>query len=262
MEHLERRKRMEQKEHKKLHAEWYELMSGSKDQSKEIDYWVKCIEQAGEPALELGSGTGRVLIPLLEQGLDVIGIDTSSDMTARCLAACKQKNLKPEIHDQSMLEFDLSREFGLIFMASGGLGLFTEDEFIHTTFERVMAHLKPGGVFIYEFESVPDPYEDNDNWTGDWICGSNDVIIAWRWHWKHDPVTNIWQGLFVVEKFVEGCLVETEANERWGRTFDLDDALQYARAAGFEDIKAANWLTDDPPDKNSDVVTVRCRRPL
>ena len=45
---------MENKEYKKLHAEWYEYVSGEIDQSKEIEFWAKSIEESGEPALELG----------------------------------------------------------------------------------------------------------------------------------------------------------------------------------------------------------------
>ena len=147
---------MEPKEYRKLHAEWYELRSAEIDHRQEIDFWARSIEESGEPALELGSGTGRVLVPLLERGFDVVGIDTSKDMMARCLAACEAKGLTAELHEQSMLEFDLPREFGLIFLDSGGLGLFLSDQDIHATFERVMAHLKPGGLFTYEFQPVPD----------------------------------------------------------------------------------------------------------
>jgi len=42
-------------------------------------------------------------------------------------------------------------------------------------------------------------------------------VIAWRKRTKHDPVTHVWRWMFIVEKFVDGQLVETEANERWCR---------------------------------------------
>jgi hypothetical protein len=45
---------MEHKEYRKLHAEWYELMSNQVDQTREIDFWAKCIRESGEPVLELG----------------------------------------------------------------------------------------------------------------------------------------------------------------------------------------------------------------
>ena len=250
------------KEYRTLHAEWYELRSGKGDHSEEIEYWAKCIEEAGEPALELGSGTGTKLVPLLERGLDVVGIDTSQEMTARCIAACDARGLKPEVHAQSMLEFDLSREFGLIFLDSGGLGLFTSDQDIETLFERVMSQLKQGGLFIYEFQPVPDKPWNDTNWTGNAVRGPDDVLIALRVHRTYDASSNVWEQVYILEKFVDGALVQTEANERTGRFFSVDEAVHYAEAAGFEEIAATNWLTADPPDKNSKVITVRCKKPL
>ena len=258
---------MDRKEYKKLHSEWYELISDGIDHSKEIDFWVRRIEEAGDPVLELGCGTGRVLVPLLERGFEIVGIDISEDMLARCLATCEAKGLQAELHEQSMLEFDLSRQFSLIFLASGGLSLFISDQDIQATFERVMAHLKPGGLFIFEFEPLPpDNNKDaNDSiwgrWDGDWVKGPNDVVIAWRRRVKYNRTTYVWESLFIVEKFIDGSLIETEANERAGRYFTIDEAVQYASSVGFEDIRVTDWLTEDPPSNDSEVIAVWCKKP-
>ena len=252
---------MKHKEYRKLHAEWYELVSAAKDHREEIDFWAKRIEESGEPALELGSGTGRVLVPLLERGFDVVGIDTSEDMMARCLAACEAKGLKADLHRQSMLEFDLPREFCLIFLDSGGLGLFTSDQEIHAMLERAMAHLRPGGLLIYEFQPVPAEQRNGGKWTGGWVRGPDDVVVAWRNQMNYDSDTHVWEALFIVEKFIGGVLVEMEANERTGRFFTTEEAVQFAEAAGFEEIEATNWLTDEPPERDSIVITVQCRKP-
>ena len=258
---------MGHKEYKKLHAEWYELVSDRIDHNKEIDFWARRIEEAGEPVLELGSGTGRVLVPLLERGFEIVGIDASQDMLARCFATCEAKGQQAELYKQSMLEFDLPRQFGLIFLASGGLGLFISYQDIQATFERVMVHLKPGGLFVFEFEPLPpdNKRDTNDSiwgrWEGDWIKGPNDVVIAWRRRFKYNRATHVWESLFIVEKFINGSLIETEANERAGRYFTIGEAVQYASSAGFEDISVTDWLTDDPPRDDSKVITVRCKKP-
>jgi SAM-dependent methyltransferase len=250
------------KEYRKLHAEWYDLVSGSKDQTAEINYWTKCIKESGEPALELGSGTGRIYIPLLECGFDITGIDTSEDMMNRCRETCSSKGLNPDIDLKSMLDFRLPRKFGLIFLDSGGLGLFDNNNDIEAMFERVMEHLKPGGLFIFEFEPVPVNYKwSSNNWIGDWIECPDDTIIAWRQRRKYNSSTHVWKCLFVIEKFINGCLTETEANERTGRYFTIEEAVSFAIAAGFENIKITDWLTEEPPKKESEVITVKCRKP-
>ena len=258
---------MEYKEYKKLHAEWYELVAAEIDHSKEIDFWAKCIKESGEPVLELGSGTGRVLVPLLERGFEIVGIDTSKDMMDRCLAICKTKGLRVELHEQSMLEFDLPREFSSIFLTDG-LGLLTSDQDIRATFERVMAHLKPGGLFVFYFELMTSNGNAGTtgnkwgSWNGDWVKGPDDVIIAWRHRQKYDPDTHIWNSLFIIEKFICGTLIETEANERVGRYFTIDEAMNYANSAGFEDIKATDSFTEDPPSNASKEIIVRCKKPV
>lgn len=258
-----RARAMKTKEYKKLHAEWYELTSAKGDHSKEIDFLARSIEVSSGPILELGSGTGRVLIPLLERGFDISGIDTSKDMMARCRAICKAKGLKVKLYEQSMLDFELSRKFGVILLVSGSLGLFVSDQDIHSMFERVMAHIKPGGLFIYEFQPVPGENNNRNDgkWTGGWISGPDDIVIAQRKMHKYNAATHIWEQLHIYEKFIGGRLVETEANERTGRFFTVEEAVQFGKSAGFVGIKVTNWLTEDPPQKDSVVVTVKCRKP-
>jgi ubiquinone/menaquinone biosynthesis C-methylase UbiE len=255
---------MEHKEYKKLHAEWYDLVSDQKDHSKEIRFWERCIKESSQPVLELGSGTGRILIPLLERGYDVTGMDTSEDMMERCTAKCRQKGTKVELHEASMLDFNLTRKYGLIILGSGGLGLFTDDNDIISTFQRVKEHMKPRGLFVFEFQNVQcksDNDLDENIWEGDWVNGPDGVVIAWRKRWRSDDKSHCWECLFVIDKFVNGSLVETEANERTGRYFTVDEAVEYARKTGFQDIKATKWLTEEPPGRDTGVVTVKCRKP-
>ena len=251
---------MEQREYKSLHAEWYELRSAEVDHTKELDYWASAFAESGGPALELGSGTGRVLIPLRERGLDVVGVETSDSMTERCVAAGKAKGLKLEVYAQSMLELDLDRGFGLIFLDSGGLGLFTSDKEVATLFERVMSHLKPGGLFIYEFQPVPARPRTTGIWRGNSVRGPEGEMITLRVNETYDDSSYVWQQVYILEKFVEGELVQTEGNDRAGRYFAVDEAVHYAKTAGFEEVRATNWLTDEPPTTDSTVITVRCRK--
>lgn len=157
---------MANKEYRKLHAEWYDLVSSNTDHSEEIEFWVRSIEESGEPVLELGSGTGRILIPLLERGYDITGIDTSKEMMDRCKKTCAEKGLKVDLYEKSMIDFGFPCKFNLIILGSGGLGLITKNEEIHLVFKQVMKHLNPGGMFIFEFEPVPVDEKNRIKTTG------------------------------------------------------------------------------------------------
>jgi SAM-dependent methyltransferase len=48
-----------------------------------VGFWRRFAAKADGPVLELGSGTGRVTVPLAQAGIDIVGIDRSEQMLAR-----------------------------------------------------------------------------------------------------------------------------------------------------------------------------------
>jgi SAM-dependent methyltransferase len=83
----------------------------------DVAFFVDAATRAGSPVLEIGCGTGRVLIPTARAGLDVVGLDLSPHMLAVC-----RRNLERETEDvrsrvqlveADMRRFDLGRTFTL-----------------------------------------------------------------------------------------------------------------------------------------------------
>src|SRR5438874_377731 len=52
----------------------------------DLDFWRNLARQIGGPVLEVGCGSGRVLLPLARAGFEVVGIDTSAPMLDRLKA--------------------------------------------------------------------------------------------------------------------------------------------------------------------------------
>src|SRR5215207_11046001 len=74
---------------------WAEFNEASED---ELAFYSGFIEDSGQPALDAGCGTGRLLIPLLRAGFDIDGSDLSPDM----LAHCREKAQRLGLHRRSM----------------------------------------------------------------------------------------------------------------------------------------------------------------
>jgi SAM-dependent methyltransferase len=122
----------------------------------EIEYFRPFVE-AGQPALDAGCGTGRLLIPYLRAGLDIDGCDVSADMLALCRERAEREGLRsPNLFAQPMDELDLPRRYRTI-VVCGALGLGGSD--LSAALRRFNDHLEPGGTLVADNE-VPyaQPY--------------------------------------------------------------------------------------------------------
>jgi SAM-dependent methyltransferase len=63
-------------------AELYDPWSRSV--TEDIGFYVDEARKAGGRVVELGVGTGRIAIPIAQQGIRVIGVDSSREMLAAC----------------------------------------------------------------------------------------------------------------------------------------------------------------------------------
>src|SRR5215510_12979169 len=87
---------------------------------QDIDFFVQTARASGGPVLEVGSGTGRVLIPIARAGVQITRFDLSPNM----LEVCKRRLLdEPEavrsrgtLKCGDMRDFDLSGTFKLVIM--------------------------------------------------------------------------------------------------------------------------------------------------
>src|SRR5918998_5197414 len=51
------------------------------------------VAQYGEPALDIGCGSGRLLLPMLGEGVDIDGVEPSPDMLAICRERAAESGL-------------------------------------------------------------------------------------------------------------------------------------------------------------------------
>lgn len=125
----------------------------------DIDFWLEYAGRAKGPALELGCGTGRVLIPLARAGVEVTGLDISPLM----LDACRRKlasepaevRKRVTLVEGSMHEFRLGREFALVFSAFRSFQILDSLEHQLSCLACAREHLRDGGLLILD---VFDPY--------------------------------------------------------------------------------------------------------
>jgi SAM-dependent methyltransferase len=121
---------------------------------EDIPFWLELANQQGGPALELGCGTGRVLLRLAEAGFSVWGIDHDRE-TLEVLKAqlTGKEHQELVLHEDNMASFQMAMQFSLILMPCNTYSTLVKEERL-STLESVNSHLSPGGVFA---ASVPNP---------------------------------------------------------------------------------------------------------
>jgi SAM-dependent methyltransferase len=99
-------------------------------------------------ALELGIGTGRIAIPLSQQGVRVHGIDLSPDMVAQLRAKPGSDDIVVTVGDVATTR--VAGTFRLAYLVRNTImNLTTQDEQV-ACFQNVAEHLEPGGCFVIE----------------------------------------------------------------------------------------------------------------
>jgi SAM-dependent methyltransferase len=121
---------------------------------EDLPFWKGLAERQGGPLLELGCGTGRVLIPLAEAGYATWGLDKDPEMLDFL-----QGNLEPALQPAPQLveadvsDFELGMQFPLIIVPCNTWSTL-EAETRKKALGRIVAHLRSGGLLAV---SVPNP---------------------------------------------------------------------------------------------------------
>ena len=134
-------------------AEFYD--SGSPYAGRtDVDFFVEMARQSPSAVLEVGCGTGRVLIPTARAGIDIVGLDLSTRMLSICRdkLALEPESVQAKAHlvQEDMRRFDLGRKFGLATMPFRPFQHLTTVDDQLARLASIRNHLADGGRFILD----------------------------------------------------------------------------------------------------------------
>ena len=102
-------------------AERYDLVYGPYGTGEFVAFYRRQVSRYGEPVLELGCGTGRLLIPLAEDGTNMIGVDLAPAMLDVARKKASSRSLEISVATADMREFDLGKKFKLILLPANAM---------------------------------------------------------------------------------------------------------------------------------------------
>jgi len=135
-----------------VYATLYDTEFG--DKADDIPFIIEYAKKQRGGVLELGCGTGRVLIPIAEAGMKIIGIDNSLNMLKVAKDKIAQKPLRVqrniELVHSRMQNFSLKKKFSLIICTFNTFMHITKREDQLQVLKNVYRHLGRNGLFINE----------------------------------------------------------------------------------------------------------------
>ena len=126
-------------EYEGLFAEFHDVLH--LNQTADVALFRELAREVGSPVLELGCGSGRILAPLVEDGHEVVGVDSSKDMLRLC---GKRVGDRAMLHHEDMRRLRLGGRFRLDSGLLGSLFIHTRSDFVRRDLVNPGGFMEPG----------------------------------------------------------------------------------------------------------------------
>lgn len=185
--------------------------------------------------LDLGCGTGTLTELLCQAGFDMIGIDNSEEMLEIALQKREKSGSDILYLLQDMREFELYGTVGAVCSVCDSLNYILQDADMISVFSLVNNYLYPGGIFVFDFNTVYK-YEKV---IGDDTIAENrdDCSFIWENYYDEESQINEYDlTIFVRKPDTEYFRKFTETHYQKGYT--LEQMKGFLEAAGLLFVKA------------------------
>lgn len=248
-----------------LSAESYDLWFPTRPYEDEA-FFRTLIATHPSPALEVGCGTGRLLVPFLEECLSVEGVDISEEMLRVCRSKAAEKGVRPVLYCQPMEELALPKQYGVIFIPFGSFMLVKRPDTAVAALQKFFNHLATGGVL-----AIPlfDPTKTD-------IAVDAPVSGQWRLrrHQRRADGAEVecWErSLFDMDRkiqTIEYHLKVMKEKKVVQETIETDTLYWYSQAefavmlsnAGFQRVECRRGYTDQPATDGDEEYTFLARK--
>ncbi|MBA4531983.1 class I SAM-dependent methyltransferase [Brevibacillus halotolerans] len=219
----------------RLSSEVYDLDKPIGHSFGDVEFYKQRLLLHKGKILEPAVGTGRILIPLLESGLQVEGYDSSPEMLRICQNNCQKKGLSPTLFEATMETYASPTLYQAIIIPAGTFLLIHEREASIKALQNFYHSLENGGKLIIDL-FLQTEFSFGTISTRTWTCDNADVITYQDTLVEVDYINQYSISYGRYEKWRNGTLVETELERFPLRWYGVEEFRMILEKIGFQQI--------------------------
>jgi|Deesub1362A_J573_1020465.scaffolds.fasta_scaffold00326_37 SAM-dependent methyltransferase len=201
---------------------------------------IKCI-------LDVGCGTGNHSIRFAERGYQVVGIDLSDVMIKQAKRKVRGRSLPVKFFVKDMRNFNLKKKFDAVICLFGTLGYCIRDNEIIATLRKIRDHLKPQGLFIFDFWPV-HAYASRKHWQSVREIEQEKIYIIRVMNVAFEVKTNLVNLTINCKVIRNKKLIESFQEEHRLRIFTIPEITHILKENFFEPLGffKIDWQAERP----------------
>lgn len=242
-------------------ASHYDTGYCSKQDLVDVPFYVDLARKSRGPVLEIACGTGRVLLPIAREGIEIEGVDNSKSMLGilrRNLARePREVRERVTIHEGDMRDFRLEKKFQLVTIP------FRPLQHMYTAQDQVAAlttaafHVKEGGsvafdVFFPNFEGIAANI-GTEILDLEWTVDAEPRKVVRRFFRKesYDKIQQTFSGEFVFRTYEGDNLILEESGPVKMSYYTYAHLRALILLAGLEPVEEYGSFAQEPLDNTS-----------
>ena len=253
-----------------LSAKYYDDAYAVKPDLVELPFYVDLAKQIGGPILEMGCGTGRVLLPIARMGIEIHGLDNAPTMLGilreRIQNEPEQVRSQIALHQGDMRQFRGQKKYALVTIP------FRPMQHMYTLEDQVTAlktgafHLDNDGilaldVFFPKFQLM-DVGIGEEMLELEWPARSHPGRIVRRYFKKDavDKIHQVFSATFIFRTYHNETLVSEETERIKLSYYAYPQLKALFRLAGLEAVEEYGSFSKTPLDNTAKEMIFLLRR--
>jgi ubiquinone/menaquinone biosynthesis C-methylase UbiE len=248
-----------------MKARSWDVLRGDTSDWTDRAFYLDLIKERGQPVLDVGCGTGRLLLDFLAIGIDIDGVELSPDMVAILCGKADAAGI--DVHDRvtlgAMESMKLPRRYRVILVPSSSFQLLIDPQAARAAMRRFYDHLEPNGTLAMPWIDISQDYPDgaDDRRTTE-MTEPDGAVIRLTYHGWFDAATGLEHTDERFVRLMDGRVVEDERIVRSPatRNYDHESIRRLHEAAGFDGLEWLSGFTRQAAGPDDRIMTTLARR--